>query len=156
MWLLAAAASTPEEAPTWALQYGAAGAFLFCMLMDGWAFRWLLDRHAAQMEKRDDASAAALKVVADANERTCGQLAAQIKDLAGEIKDGFDHIHQIIERRETQQQGLFDKQLDVVVKVADGMGMMSTQITDNTREIAELKAAVREVQQAVRLRPPGG
>ncbi len=67
-----------------------------------------------------------------------------------ELKGGLEKINESIEQRSMQDQNLFDKQLEVVVKVTESLGSMGSRIADNTREIGELKVAVRDIQQRVR------
>lgn len=132
--------------PSLALQYGAAGALLFCMISGVFLLRWLMDRHDRQLKERDMVSADAVKKVTDAHEIAMKVVGTEIKGLSDQLKVGFERINTALEKRDAQQQALFDKHLDVTVKVTEGLGGMGSRLADNTREIGELKAAVREMQ----------
>lgn len=132
--------------PNLALQYGAAGALLFCMIGGVLAARWLMDRHDRQLKERDAVAADAIKKVTDAHEAAMRAVGGEIKGLSDQLKIGFDRINTALEKRDAQQQALFDKHLDVTIRVTEGLGGMGNRLADNTREIGELKSAVREMQ----------
>jgi len=110
------------------------------------ALRWLMDRHDRQLSARDEVSAKAIKVVTDAHEAVMAELGVEIRGLSDQLKAGFDRINLALEKRDDQQQKLFDKHLDVTIKVTEGLGGMGSRLADNTREIGELKAVVWEMQ----------
>lgn len=68
------------------------------------------------------------------------------KDLAEKMEAGFNRVAEVMERRDQQQQGLFDKHLDVTIKVTESLGSLGRSVADNTREIGDLKSEVRDLK----------
>lgn len=148
--LIAADPVSLSPNPEWIFQYGAAGALLFCMVGGFFALRWLLDRHDRQLDNRDNINANALKLVTDANEKNLRELSAEVVMLANTVKEGLLTINTALEKREDQNRYLFDKQLEVIIKVTENLGILAAKVADNTKEIAELKTIVKEIQQKIR------
>lgn len=125
--LLAQANNGPAEIVGWS-QWGVLGA-LGAIITGGLAaFRYLMDRNKE-----------ALAALAASHEKAYAS-------LAEEVKEGFRSIADVMEKRDMSQQMLFDKHLDVTVKVTESISRLSSEVSANSREIADLKSAVRQVQ----------
>lgn len=143
----------PLPDPNMVFQYGATGALVFCIILMGVLGKFLLSRSDVQAEKRDQLLAGAMDRLTAATEKS-------FSEMATKMNEGFDAIKEALDERQVHDRQLFDKNLDVVVKVTESLAVLGTRITDNTREIGQvklevtkeltdLKAEVREIKNRV-------
>lgn len=151
----------PPVDPGAFFQYGPAGAMVLAIVLLGLLGRYLLSRSdkvlVETLEKVTGAHEAAMEKVTSTHEAAFKELSGEVKKVSEGLTRGLDHVNDAMRQRDAQQQGLFDKNLEVVVRVTESVGAFGVKVADNTRkigeleamtvrELAEIRAAVREIQ----------
>ena len=151
----------PPVDPGAFFQYGPAGAMVLAIVLLGLLGRYLLGRSdkvlVETLEKVTGTHEAAMEKVTQTHERAFRELSGEVKKVSEGLTGGLHQINDAMRQRDVQQQGLFDKNLEVVVRVTESVAAFGVKVAENTRqigeletttarELADLKAAMREIQ----------